>query len=200
MREKARFLIDADGVIVDFVEAFMMLYRHHGGTVPDGFEWTHWDSMDELPDQEVRKHVWRDPELFWVPRPYEGAIEALEILNEHYDVRIVTALPHRHVPARSEWFRRYAPFIHRKNQMIFTNDKRIIKGDAIVDDKLEHVYNWLHANGGTGFIINRPWNGIIHDPPLGHMVRGNKIRVDELMGMVELLGMTVGRKYVVDTD
>ena len=156
-----RVLIDVDGVIANFVVAFMTLYEHHAGSVPDDFEWKNWDSMDDLPDQQARDSTWRDPDLFWILMPYSGAVEALYGLNQRHDVRIVTAVPHMHVKARSDWFHREAPFIHRKPQMIFTNDKSLIKADVIIDDKVEHVDDWLEENvvpRGAGYLIDRPWN------------------------------------------
>ena len=156
-----RVLIDVDGVLCNFVLAFMYTYEKYALGVPDDFVWSNWDSMDELPDWQARDAAWRDPDLFWIPEPYSGAIEALDDLNQRHDVRIVTAVPHAHVEARSDWFKRYAPFIHRKNQMIFTNDKSLIRADVIIDDKVEHVDEWLEENivpRGSGFLIDRPWN------------------------------------------
>ena len=173
-----RILCDVDGVIANFVDAFMDLYLHHAGSVPDDFEWSDWNSMDELPNQMARDAVWRDPDLFWIPRPYDHAIEALYILNERHDVRIVTAVPHMHVEARSDWFHREAPFIHRKNQMIFTNDKSLINADVIIDDKVEYVDDWLDENivpRGHAYLIDRPWNQ--HGE--------NGMRVESLMEVAE---------------
>lgn len=158
MQDKARILIDVDGVIADFVDGFMYMYKLNGGAVPDGFEWNHWDSMDELPDQGVREGIWHDPDLFFNLKPYPGAIDALEKLNSVYDVRIVTSLPHRHIPHRSDWFQRYAPFIHRKDQMIFTNDKSLIMGDVLIDDSLDHIRAWNEAGHINAIIVDRPWN------------------------------------------
>lgn len=184
----ARILIDMDGVICDFVSTFMLLYRNGGGIVPDGFEWTHWSAMDDLPSQDVRAEVWRDPNLFWIQKPYKGAIMALEALNDAYDVRIVTALPHMHIKYRSDWVEHYAPFIHRKNQMIFTNDKSLIQADVIIDDHLPHVYNWIRANKGTGVIVDRPWNRDESD-----YIRRDEyilsVRVAGLWDLVERLGL-----------
>jgi len=182
MKGKSRILVDVDGVIADFVSGFMELYRHHGGHVPDGFKWTDWDSMDELPDQEVRDVVWRDPYLFRILDPYPGAIKALEQLNNHYDVRIVTAIPHMHVWPRSEWFRKHAPFIHRKDQMIFTNDKSIINGDFLIDDSLDNIRAWIAAGRGNAVIVDRPWNQVDRWDEIG-------IRVAELWEFNERIGI-----------
>ena len=37
--EKSRILIDVDGVIANFVVAFMYLYEAHGGEVLNGWVW-----------------------------------------------------------------------------------------------------------------------------------------------------------------
>ena len=186
--EKTRMLVDMDGVICDFVSTFMLLYRNGGGIVPEGFTWTHWASMDDLPSQEIRAEVWRDPNLFWIQKPYEGAIKALKQLNDHYDVRIVTAVPHRHIAARSDWVAHHAPFINRKNQMIFTSDKSLIRGDIIIDDYLPHVYDWLKINKDTGVVIDRPWNqgesSLIDIAPNFYPVR-----MAELWELVERIGL-----------
>lgn len=155
---KKVILIDVDGVIANFVDAFMYLYRFHGGEVPDDFVWNDWDSMDTLPDQMARENVWRDRDLFWTPKPYDGAIDALMALNDKFDVRIVTAVPHIHVQTRSEWFKMYASFIHGKKQMIFTSDKSLIRGDYFVDDYLPHVRDWISVNLNPAYLVGRPWN------------------------------------------
>jgi len=155
---KTRILVDVDGVIADFVTAYLDTYKELGGVVPDDFEWTHWDSMQDLPDAHLTRHVWQDPELFLRPEPYPGAIDALKKMDSRYDVRIVTCVPHLHIYARNLWFAQHAPFIHRKGQLIFTADKSLIRGDIFVDDYLPHVYAWLKVNEHTGVIINRPWN------------------------------------------
>lgn len=177
----ARILVDMDGVVCDFVSTFMLLYRNGGGIVPEGFVWTHWSSMDDLPSQKIRAEVWRDPNLFWIQKPYEGAIKALKQLNDHYDVRIVTAVPHMHIQYRSQWVEHHAPFINRKDQMIFTNDKSLIQANVIIDDHLPHVYSWLSNNKGTGVVIDRPWN----------QTEGPEtfVRVAELWELVERIGL-----------
>jgi 5'(3')-deoxyribonucleotidase len=180
-----------DGVICNFVDAFMFLYQNGGGIVPDDWEWTDWSSMDSLPTRGVRDEVWKDPNLFWIQKPYEGAIKAMEILNDHYDVRIVTAVPHRHVIYRSQWVEHYMPFIHRKDQMIFTADKSLIQANIIIDDYLPHVYNWLFHNKGTGVVIDRPWNR--DEVPYAHLhPRPYPLRMAELWELVERIGLAWG--------
>jgi len=167
-----RILIDVDGVIANFVDAFLEIYEEMGG------------AMDRLPNQEIREAVWDFPDLFWRPKPYPGTIEALEEMNDRFDVRIVTAIPHKHIEARSDWFRYYAPFIHRKNQMIFTNDKSLIRGDIFIDDYLPHAEAWFSVNYKPTVIIDRAWNRdggstFFH-------------RVDELADVADAIGLDMG--------
>jgi 5'(3')-deoxyribonucleotidase len=172
MQEKARILVDVDGVIANFVNGFMYLYTEKGGIVPEGFEWIHWDSMDDLPDQDIRNDVWDDLDLFRILKPYSGSIIALQQMNKHYDVRIVTALPHKHIPIRSAWFKHYAPFIHRKDQMVFTSDKSIVTGDILIDDNVDHVRSWLGAGNSNAILIDRPWNQLDRWQEIGTRMSG----------------------------
>lgn len=183
MGEKARLVIDVDGVIYNFVDAFMKLYAYHQGVVPEGFKWTDWNDMNTLPNQDVVDHLWkRELDLFSYGKPYPDSIEALNALDGAYDVVLATATPHIHIPHRSRWFKKYAPFIHRKNQMIFLADKSMVVGDLLVEDHLPHIKKWQEVNGNyTAFCIDRPWNK--EDPPWKYT------RVPSLRYIAEILGV-----------
>jgi len=182
-RNKGRLVIDVDGVIYNFVSVFMDMYEHHGGYVSPDFKWTDWHDMDTLPDQDIVNHLWkREMGLFRYGRPYDQSIQALECLNEAYDVVLATATPHIHVPHRSRWFEKHAPFIHRKNQLIFVTDKSMIVGDLLVEDHLPHIKKWQEVNGNyTAFCIDRPWNK--ESPPWMYN------RVPSLRYIAEILGV-----------
>jgi 5'(3')-deoxyribonucleotidase len=181
--QKTRLVIDVDGVIYDFVDAFMKLYAYHQGTIPEGFEWKDWSAMDALPNQDVVDHLWkRELALFSYGKPYEDSIQALERLNDTYDVVLATATPHVHVNARSQWFKQHAPFIHRKDQMIFLADKSMVVGDLLVEDHLPHIKQWQKVNGNyTALCIDRPWNEAV--PPWSYT------RVPSLRYVAEILGV-----------
>jgi len=153
-----RILIDADGVITNFTETFETIYVGCGGKIPEGFIWDHWHAMDKL-EKGIVEQVWNDPYLFRVQEPYSGALEALERLNKEHEVFIVTSTPHMHAWSRSDWFRRNAPFIHRENQIVFTSQKYLIRGDVLVEDNLLNLEEW-HRNNPRGWpvLIDRPWN------------------------------------------
>jgi 5'(3')-deoxyribonucleotidase len=183
MKEKTRLVIDVDGVIYNFVSAFMKLYVYHQGTVPADFEWNNWDDMDKLPNQDVVDHLWkREVQLMSYGKPYDQSIQALQCLNETYDVVLSTAVPFVHWKARADWFEKWAPFIHRKNQLIITNDKTKVVGDLLIEDKLETVKDWCELNGShTAFCIDRPWNR--EKPPWSYT------RVPSLRYIAEILGV-----------
>jgi 5'(3')-deoxyribonucleotidase len=178
-------VIDVDGVIYNFVDAFMNRYVFHGGKIPEGWEWNDWDSMNRLPDQNVVDHIWeRDDALMFDGEPYFGAIPALKWLNKRYDVVLASAVPFFHVNARAEWFKLHAPFIHRKNQIIITNDKSRVVGDLLIEDNLDNLKKWLKFNGSyTAFCVDRPWNK--ENPPYSYERVPSLQYIAELMGGVE---------------
>jgi 5'(3')-deoxyribonucleotidase len=154
---RLRVFVDVDGVIADFVTAFLETYIHYG-ILPKDFRWDRWDSMAGLDDGAVEA-TWQDPLLFARPQPYRGAIDALKWLNENHDTYIATAVPHRHVLSRSMWFKHHAPFIHRKNQIMFTNAKHVLDGDVLIEDNMEHILTWLDEHpAGLAIVVDHPWN------------------------------------------
>lgn len=183
LKENMRLVIDVDGVIYNFVDAFMERYVAHGGRISKGWGWDSWAAMDRLPDQTIVDHIWeRDDALMFNGKPYDGAIDALKSLNRNYDVVLASAVPFFHVRARADWFKMHAPFIHRKDQIIITNDKSKVVGDLLIEDNLPNVEKWTKVNGKyTAFVIDRPWNE--EPPPWSYT------RVPSLKYIAEILGV-----------
>lgn len=182
-KKDTRLIIDVDGVIYNFVDAFMDRYKYHGGEIPEDWAWDSWAAMNELPNDDIVNHIWNhDTDLFWCGSPYPDAVNALELLNDEYDVVIATAVPFIHVPSRANWMEEFAPFIHRKQQMVITSDKSLVRGDFLVEDHLPHVQKWLTVNGNfTAMCIDRPWN---QDSPPWYYNRVPSLRyVAELLGV-----------------
>jgi len=156
---KLRILLDVDGVVADWIGAYIDLYVALGGRVPGGWSWNHWRAMDDLPDEGIARNVWDDPRLFRMPVPYEGAVDAVWNLHEHYEVYFATAVPHRHVEARSWWFEEHLPFIHRKRQIIFTPNKFLIKADIHIEDRPKNLARWIDAwPDDVGVLIRHAYN------------------------------------------
>jgi len=156
-----RILVDSDGVVVDFISSFLEGYKENGGVIPNGWELSEFDSIKQLPSKKALKAVWNDGELFARAKPYKGAIEALRWLNKHHEVFVVTAYgiqTHLHVPAKHYWYKKHAKFL-KYNQFVFTNNKLIVNGDILIEDKSETINAWAKLNHNKlVYRIVRPWN------------------------------------------
>jgi 5'(3')-deoxyribonucleotidase len=156
-------LVDVDGVLADFVGSFLRCYSDLGGDIPRGFEWWEWNDYLDLPDGDAIDGAWKHEWLFnTFLDPYPGAMQALRRLNARHEVYLVTSIAspwETHVPARTKWLRRHAPFLDIRNQVIVANQKGIVQGDVLVDDYLENIRSWRAWNPkGRAVVIDHPWN------------------------------------------
>jgi 5'(3')-deoxyribonucleotidase len=184
-----RILLDVDGVIADFIGAYMSTYEDMGGRVPDDWAWTEWDAMSTLPDQDIAEMVWQHPDLFRRPRLFEGARKQIAYLNDNHAVVFVTAVPHRHIEARSNWFKRVLPFIHRKTQIVFTPNKHFISGDVLVEDNPGNLAAWILYNpDGLGILIRGT-----HNKNPGFLFAGSRyVSVDNMKEAVTAINIFNG--------
>ena len=184
-----RILLDVDGVIADFTGAYIEIYKRMGGRVPGTWAWDTWDAMDRLPDQMVAKAVWDHPDLFSVPVLYWGARKQIAHIHDRHDLFFATALPHRHVEARSNWFKSQLPFIHRKNQIVFTPQKYLVKGDVLVEDNTEYLAAWIREYpDSVGILIRHQYN-----EDRGSLVGLRYLsaaNLEEVVGMIEVFSLT----------
>ena len=153
-------LLDMDGIVSQFVPAFLHVYARYGGVIPSHLA-LRWNFFEALPDQSAVKRTWDDPAIFLHQEPYHGAVDAVKHLHDAYQLMIVSTAPPPldvHIPAKVRWVQRYLPWLSHK-QLIFTDHKELIRGDVLIDDHIENVLGWLGTNdGGLGILINRPWN------------------------------------------
>ncbi|MFA5513516.1 MAG: hypothetical protein WDA17_01185 [Sphaerochaetaceae bacterium] len=117
--------IDMDNVLVDFRSAFRKLE----GNILKEYE----DNEDEIPG------------IFSLMDPMEGAIEAFNILAEHFDVYILSTAPWKNPSAWSDkllWVKKYLGDKAHK-RLILSHHKNLNKGDILIDDR--------HNNGADMF-------------------------------------------------
>ncbi|MFA7671335.1 MAG: hypothetical protein WCY53_03655, partial [Sphaerochaetaceae bacterium] len=109
--------IDMDNVLVDFRSAFRKLE----GNILKEYE----DNEDEIPG------------IFSLMDPMEGAIEAFNILAEHFDVYILSTAPWKNPSAWSDkllWVKKYLGDKAHK-RLILSHHKNLNKGDILIDDR-----------------------------------------------------------------
>lgn len=149
---KQRLIVDMDGVMADVYTQFLKMDEEEFGIR---------QSLQNImgkPEREVfkneRKYVlskgfFRDAPVM------EGSVEAVQQLNEKYDLFIVSAameFPNSLVE-KQEWLAEHFPFLSWQ-QIVFCGSKTVIKGDIMIDD---HYKNLDYFNGLT-ILFTQPHN------------------------------------------
>lgn len=120
---KKKLFFDMDNVLVDFQsgldridDSVKELYKKR---TPDDK-----DRMDEIPG------------IFSMMEPVKGAIEAVQKLNEVYDVYILSTAPWGNPLAWTEkviWLKKHFGELFKK-KVFLTHRKDLVRGDILIDD------------------------------------------------------------------
>lgn len=143
MRKK-RVLVDVDEVLGDFqTPAFQVMQSVTGRLYcPEDFEV--WDMFEVLsPSQKELVFAAIDKPGFCANiQPFPAALEAIERLRGIADVYALTS-PHHSQSwyyERVEWLKKHFGF--NRHHVIQTGTKFLVRGDAFLDDKPDHVQAW----------------------------------------------------------
>jgi 5'(3')-deoxyribonucleotidase len=156
---KYRVMMDMDGVLYPFEEAFNQLYVKYGGE-PIAFD--HWLDFSALPGGIVEK-VWNDPDLFRINKPYPGTQQAMKELDDMADVEVyyVTSFgrnPDITVPSKWLWLKRYFPWVSERNFAAICV-KWFFRADLLVEDFPSNIKKWKKENPeGKAMLVQQPWN------------------------------------------
>ena len=140
IRGKAAFIIDMDGVIVDFESAFARL--------------------DPAVLREYRGREDSIPGLFALMDPMPGAIEAVTELTTLFDTYVLSTVPWANISGASqkvEWIQKHfgaekgSPLWKR---IILSHHKHLNKGDFLIDDR--------SRNGAAEFPEHNPGGQWLH--------------------------------------
>ena len=125
MENKKKILyFDMDNVLVDF---------------PSGIA-----RLSEKTRKEYEGRLDDVPGIFSLMDPLPGAIEAVKLLSQYFDVYILSTAPWKNIPAWSEkaaWVQKYfgndkgSPFYKR---LIISHHKNLNKGDFLIDDRTKN--------------------------------------------------------------
>lgn len=143
---KKTILIDFDGTIANSGETIIKMYNKEfkkNNNVKYKNKRLEWDFAPYIDEQDLKWALFKFTEqkfydeLELIPK-YK---EVLEVLNEKYELIICTKKHPLAVPMNDEWIKNKLPFIKK---VIYLRqdgfDKSFIKGDIIIDDKIECLY------------------------------------------------------------
>ena len=152
MDDKKRLIVDMDGVLADIYPQYIRLEREETGKKIDLADT--WGKSEEEAFPNSRKHL--NMRGFFRTSPViEGAVEALKLLGECYEIFIVssaTQFPNS-LEEKYYWLKEHFPFISWQ-QLVLCGTKKLIKGDIMIDD---HFKN-LDVFEGRSLLFTQPHN------------------------------------------
>ncbi len=185
-------LLDCDGVKADFLRCALRVANEISGKNIKPEDIKNWDMFDAIgkEHQKACYDEFNKPGFCAGLHPYEGAVEGVRRLQEVASVFVVTS-PMYSAPhwmwERTQWL--FQHFGIKSKNVIHCSQKWLIQGDVFVDDKLEHVLEWVaHNEDGCGVIWDQPYNrSTAHLDPkaLDHTYRMNswETLIDMCKGM-----------------
>lgn len=139
-------LLDMDDVITNCLRSAIANYNKANNTNFDYKKCNVWGIEEFLGvDRQTVTDLFRDPGFFENLPPKRGSIGAINelIKTTNYDIYIITATSDddgSELVEKIKWFKKYIPKFNTK-RIISCRDKYIIRGDVLVDDKVENLDN-----------------------------------------------------------
>jgi 5'(3')-deoxyribonucleotidase len=178
MLEKKRVLVDCDGVLGDFATAALDLIEERTGDRHSHEELVKWNVFKAV-DKKHLEHILQDAvehEGFCLKlRPLPGAKQLMKVLEERYEVFIVTSpfLAREWVYERTRWLEGH--FNIPADRIVHTKSKEVVYGEALIDDsgknlrtwakawpdKLPILYDALYNQGDTEFQRAKDWQDVV---------------------------------------
>lgn len=123
--------IDMDGVLADFEKSLYTLFP----------QLTHYaKGSDELKVQVDTLCATEGKRIFHDLVPMQGAVEAFNLLCEHYDVYMLSTpmwgVPESYMDKRI-WIENVLG-INAEKKLILSHNKGLLKGHYLIDDRLKH--------------------------------------------------------------
>jgi len=137
--------VDMDGVLVDFQSGIKLLSDKELVLFENKF--------DEVPG------------IFSKMKPIDGALEAFEKLNKHFDVYILSTAPWENPTALNDklaWIKQNIGDLAKK-RVIFSHNKHLNMGDYLIDDRLANGagdFKGTHIHFGTDKFPN--WASVLN--------------------------------------
>ena len=165
-------VLDVDGVVADFVGHTLSIL---GDRAPVRSSLRIWGVTDQFSDEDAQLcHLrWRAPGWCRTMPVLPWSYNAVDRLSLRANVLWATAplpnAPHW-VAERTAWLVQH--FAADPKSIFFVEDKSLVPGDIMVDDKPENVDKWATAHpNGTALLWDAPYNeGWAPSTPNAHRV------------------------------
>ncbi len=152
---KKILVFDMDNVMCDLQSAWLKLYnaKYHENV-----------TIDQIKNYDIHRYVRQGhaiyefingPEIFRHLQPIPLALEGLKyLMKQGHKVKICSAATERQIPGKLDWLKIHLPEIKRED-IIFTFDKSIVKADFMFDDAL---HNLVASSCLVPVVFDQPWN------------------------------------------
>ena len=141
-----------DGVLADVYSQFLKMEEEEFGIRQP------WGNLLGKPEKEAFQHERKyvlSKGFFRTAPVMEGSIAAIELLNQQYDLFVVSAAMEfpLSLPEKLEWLGEHFPFLTWK-QFVFCGSKTIVKGDIMIDDYFKNLDYFT----GKTYLFTQPHN------------------------------------------
>lgn len=156
------FCIDIDNTISDMNRVWLRYINREYHTKYKYSDITHWEFFDELGDEGIDAFEFLDWVGFWKSTIiYPNAVKIIEALvKANQEVYLVTAtdiLSPALTAKVLHTLKSFDPCLINEDSIVIAQDKSIINGDVLIDDKLETCQEWLRR-GKAVYMPEQPWN------------------------------------------
>lgn len=137
---KKTIAIDMDGVLADVEIHFINWYARDYGVNIKPEDLLGKSEEEAFPDAGAVRQFAFTPGFFRTVPLMQGAVDAVKILMENYEVYIVSAAMEfpQSLPEKLEWLKEHFPFINWRN-IVFCGDKSIVNTDYMIDDHIKNL-------------------------------------------------------------
>lgn len=155
-------LLDADGVIVDFVKGYLNTVEAVTGkrfTVDQITQFDIGKALGLSPEEISKVYAAIKPGFCESLDPLPGAVEAVQRLMCCTDLYIVTSplsALNTWASEREKWLKKHLGLSNKR--VLSGSAKHLVRGDFFVDDRAENVVEWDEHNAGVAVMWKSPWN------------------------------------------
>lgn len=181
MKKNKAILIDMDGTIADFnKELLKVLYiRHPNAPVLTTHDIVLFETKTNFPEEyhNIMEEIFHEEGFFERLEPFVGAVEALQEIQKHFEVRICTSPLTRFEYCITEKYKWIQCHLGQDwvGKIIPSKDKTFVRGNILIDDKPE-VHGHFEAE----------WEHILYDQPYNRHCHQRRINWQNYKEILEI--------------